>query len=139
MKVVIDTSVWISALISRQGGAREVLRLALSGRIEPQISEALFCEYEAVMRRESVQAKTPLNREEQQALFEAFLSTCRWNEIYYAWRPNLPDADDDFIVELAVAGGAERILTYNLKDFQKAQLRFAYTVSSPEEFLKEYR
>jgi len=138
MKVVIDTSVWISALISQNGAAREIVRRALTDRVEAQISEALFCEYEAVMHRPSVREKTPLSREEQGELFDAFLSVCRWNEIYYTWRPNLSDADDDFIVELAVASGAERILTYNLKDFHEAELRFRFQVSTPEIFLKEF-
>ncbi len=137
MKVVIDTSVWISALIQKNSKARELLRLALQGNILPQMSEALFCEHEAVMSRKKIQSLTPLSVEEQNILLDAYLATCTWNEIYYSWRPNLKDEDDNFIVELAVASGAKYILTYNLKDFSDAELSFNYKVTTPETFIKE--
>ncbi len=99
MKVVIDTNVWISALISKDGASREIIRLALLGEIVPQISTALFLEYEAVMKRESVKKFCALSIKEQEELFNAFLSTCNWNEIFYLWRPNLKDEADNFLVE----------------------------------------
>ena len=82
MKIVIDTSVWISALITKDSKARELLRLIFQGKLYPQISEALFREYEDVMKRKKIQNLTPLNQEEQNELFEAYLFTCEWNEIY---------------------------------------------------------
>ncbi len=137
MKVVIDTSVWISALIQKNSKARELLRLALQGSIVPQMSGTLFCEYEAVMKRSKIQSLTPININDQEALLDAYLSTCSWNEIYYSWRPNLKDEDDNFIVELAVASGARYILTYNLKDFSDTELSFNYKVMTPETFIKD--
>jgi len=138
MKVVIDTSVWISALIQKKSAARELLRLVLTDRVFPQMSEALFYEYESVMKRKKIQTLTPLTEEEQERLFYAYLSVCRWNEIYYMWRPNLKDEDDNFIVELAVVSGAECIITYNIKDFQNSELRFKHKVITPEVFIKEF-
>ncbi len=139
MKIVIDTSVWISALITKDSSARALLRLVLEEKVFPQMSEALFYEYEAVMKRQKIQKLSPLNAEEQKILFEAYLSTCRWNEIYYMWRANLKDADDDFIVELAVASGAGVIVTYNIKDFESAGLSFKHRVMTPEQFMKEWK
>ena len=46
-----------------------------------------------------------LDREEREALLNAFLSVCTWQTVYYLWRPNLPDEADNHLVELAVAGG----------------------------------
>ncbi len=138
MKVVIDTSVWISALITKDSSARELLRLVFHKKISPQISEALFNEYESVMKRDKIQKLTPLSIKEQTSLFNALLSTCKWNEIYYMWRPNLSDENDNFIVELAVASGAEAIITYNLKDFQSTELLFSHKVVTPEIFIKDF-
>ena len=101
MNVVIDTNVWISALISKDGVSREVIRWALLDKIAPQISTTLFLEYEDVMKREKIQTLCSLNIQEQEELFQAFLSTCKWNEIFYLWRPNLDDEGDDFLIELA--------------------------------------
>lgn len=137
MKIVIDTSVWISALITKDSGARELLRLVFNKKLFPQMSESLFREYEAVMKRKKIQQLTALTSYEQNELFEAYLSTCKWNEIYYTWRPNLKDEDDNFVVELAVASGAEVIVTYNIKDFINAELIFNHKIITPEDFIKE--
>ena len=137
MKVVIDTSVWISALIKKNSKSREILKLVFTGKLLPQISEALFREYESITTREDIQSQTILTKDEQQELFEAFLSQCCWNDIYYSWRPNLKDENDNFLVELAVASGAKTIITYNTKDFKNSQLIFNYKVLTPEEFINK--
>lgn len=137
MKVVIDTSIWISALIKKESKARDLLRLAFKQKIFPQINEPLFREYENVMNREKIQKLTPLSKTEQNELFEAFLATCRWNEIYYLWRPNLKDENDNFLIELAVASGAKAIITYNIKDFKNSELIFKHKIVTPENFLKD--
>ena len=139
MKVVIDTSVWISALITKESSARDVLRLVLEDKVYPQMSEALFYEYEDVMKRKKIQSLTPLTLEEQNTLFYAYLSSAKWNEIYYMWRPNLKDENDNFVVELAVASGAEYIITYNIKDFKNAELVFKHKVITPEQFIKDLK
>ncbi len=138
MKIVIDTSVWISALITKESDARKLLRLVFEKKVSPQISEALFREYEEVMKRKKIQTLSPLRVEEQNRLLNAYLSMCRWNEIYYMWRPNLSDEDDNFVVELAVASGAEVIITYNLKDFKSAELSFSHKIVTPEIFIKDF-
>ena len=137
MKVVIDTSVWISALIKKECGAREFLRLVFKDKVSPQMSEPLFREYESVMSRKKIQDLTVLTKDEQFELLNAFLSRCNWNNIYYSWRPNLKDENDNFLVELAVASGSKAIITYNLKDFKNAQLVFNHIITTPEDFIKE--
>ncbi len=89
------------------------------------------------MKREKIQILTPLTREEQHELFSAYLSKCKWNDIYYTWRPSLQDENDKFLIELAVASGAETIITYNTKDFKNAELLFSHRIVTPEIFLKE--
>lgn len=91
MKVVIDTSVWISSLISSDGSSREIIRLALKQKVLPQMGVSLFCEYEDVMKRAEIQQKTPLSSKEAEELFAAYLSYCRWSDIYFLWRPNVSD------------------------------------------------
>ncbi len=136
MNVVIDTNVWISALISKDGFSRDIIRLALNNKISPQISTSLFLEYETVMKRQKIQDLSSLTPEEQNELFQAFLSTCKWNEIFYLWRPNLNDKDDDFLVELAVASNSKVIITDNKKDIDSGELKFNFDVFTPAEFLK---
>lgn len=76
--------------------------------------------------------------EEQAVRFEAFLSVCDWIQVYYLWRPNLRDEGDNHLIELAVAGGAAMIVTNNVRDFQRPELRFpSIRVVAPEAFRKE--
>jgi len=138
MNVVIDTNIWISALISKEGTSRQIIRLALEDKISPQISTTLFNEYDAVMKRDKIQKLCRLDSEEQIVLLEAFLSTCQWNEIFYLWRPNLSDEGDNFLIELAVASNAKVIITDNVKDLVSGELQFNIEVLTPIEFLKRY-
>jgi predicted nucleic acid-binding protein len=58
--------------------------------------------------------------------------------VYFTWRPNLRDEADNPLVELAVAGGADAIVTRNLRDLGRMELRFPQLkVLGPEDFLKE--
>ncbi len=136
MNVVIDTSVWISALISQDGVSRQIVRYALQEKLKPQISTTLFLEYEAVMKREKIQKLCSLSVEEQEELYLAFLSTCSWNEIFYLWRPNLNDQDDNFLIELAVASNSKIIITENVKDLAFGELHFDIEVLTPKQFLE---
>ena len=138
MNIVIDTNVWISALISEEGTSREIIRHALQEKFVPQISTTLFLEYEAVMQRKKIQKLCSLSPSEQEELFHAFLSSCTWNEMFYLWRPNLQDKDDDFLIELAVASNSKIIITDNVKDIARGELRFDIEALTPKQFLERY-
>jgi len=57
-------------------------------------------------------------------LWAAIVSRCLWVRVYYLWRPNLHDEADNHVVELAVAGNAEAIVTHNTRRFRRNELRF---------------
>jgi putative PIN family toxin of toxin-antitoxin system len=135
---VIDTNVLVGALLRAGGHNRQVIRSCLQGRLEPLIGQALFLEYEDVFHRERVFRESPLSPRERRQLLEAYLSTCAWVDVYYLWRPNLRDEDDNHILELAVAGGASMIVTNNVRDFQEADLRFPeIRIATPRDLVKE--
>jgi hypothetical protein len=56
-----------------------------------------------------------------------FSSAATWPPIYFRWRPKLPDADDDHVLELAIAGGVEHLVTHSTRDFSRGELEFAST------------
>jgi putative PIN family toxin of toxin-antitoxin system len=138
--VVIDTGVFVSVLIRAGGANRQVLRACLEGRCEPLMGEKLFNEFEAVLGRPAVFRACPLTAGEREQLLDAFLSVCTWVPIYYLWRPNLPDEGDNHVVELAVAGGARAIVTQNVRDFRRGELRFpGLSVLTAADFLAQLR
>ena len=135
-KIVIDTSVFVSALIGPTGPSRALIRRCLEGDYQPLMGNALFSEYEAVLAREAILAQCRLTKAEIYTLFQAFMSVCKWTSIYYLWRPNLKDEADNHLIELAIAGNAKLIATQNLRDFQNADLLFpGLQVLSPVEIL----
>ena len=136
-KVVIDTSVMISALIGKRGASREVIRRCLTGEHLPLISNPLFQEYEDVSSRKRVKGACPLSEREIRDLLNAFYSVCSWVPIYYLWRPNLKDEDDNFLIELALAGNSQTIVTNNVKDLEAAELRFEdLRIFTPQQILR---
>jgi putative PIN family toxin of toxin-antitoxin system len=135
---VIDTNVLVGALLRAGGHNRQVIRSCLQGRLKPPIGQALFLEYEDVFHRERLFRESPLSPRERRQLLEAYLSTCAWVDVYYLWRPNLRDEDDNHILELAVAGGASTIVTNNVRDFQGVDLRFPeIRIATPRDLVKE--
>lgn len=124
LRIVVDTNVFVAATSSASGASREVLRRCLLGRYEPLMSQALFAEYESVLARSEPFRGSPISSKERNALWAALVSRCLWVRVYYLWRPNLPDEADNHVVELAVAGNAEAIVTHNTRDFRRNELRF---------------
>ena len=136
-RIVVDTSVFISALIGVRGPSRTVLRQCLTGIYHPLISNTLFLEYEAVSSRDLIRKRSPLLPDEIRTLLNAFYHVCEWVPIYYLWRPNLRDEGDNFLIELAVAGNATWIVTNNVKDLKNAELIFPdIQILKPEELLR---
>ncbi len=136
--IVVDTSIIISALIGSRGPNREILRRCLQGHYNPLISNALFCEYEDVTKRERVLKLCPLTENEIRELLNSFYSVCRWVPIYYLWRPNLIDEGDNFLIELAIAGNATHVVTNNIGDLKSAELRFPdLHILKPEKLLRD--
>ncbi len=138
MRLVLDTNVFISAILSKRGASRVILRRCLQGIDEPLMGQALFSEHESLLERTEVWAKAPISRQERETLWQAYLSVCQWVRVYYLWRPNLPDEADNHLVALALAGGAEYLLTHNVRDFARPELRFPHLrIRTPSQFLRE--
>ena len=95
-RVVVDTSIFVSAIIGTKGASRQVIRLCLNGDIVPLKRNSLFLEYEAVLSRGEILERCILTELEIRNLINAFYSVCRWIQIYCLWRPNLIDENDNF-------------------------------------------
>lgn len=124
MVVVVDTNVFVAALLGGKGSSREILRACLEGRLQPLMGASLFAEYESLLARRELFSGSRLTERERERILDGFLSVCRWVRIYFLWRPNLRDEADNHLIELAVAGGARALVTKNLRDFRRAELRF---------------
>jgi predicted nucleic acid-binding protein len=97
----------------------------------------LFAEYEDVFSRDETLVRSKLSAAACDELLDALLSVSELVEIYYAWRPNLRDEGDNHVFELAVAAGDAVLLTWNLRDFSRAELRFPHLrIMTPADWMK---
>jgi len=132
---VLDTNVLVSALRSEGGASREVLRRVLQGQYRPLFGTTLWLEYESMLGRDVWTDET--TPEEREVVLAALAYRGRWVTTYYGWRPNLPDEGDNHLIELAVAGGAEAVITHNVRDLESGDLRWTQLqILTPAQFLE---
>ena len=130
MRVALDTDVLVAAVRSRLGASRAWVRAVLSGEATLLLSVPLVLQYEAVLTRPEQLAPSGASAEQIGALLDALCAVCMPVEVSFLWRPVLRDADDEMVLEAAVNGGADRLLTFNERDFAGAE-RLGVTVERP--------
>ena len=137
LRIVFDTSVLVAAARSRAGASYALVSSIPAAEFELCLSVGLFVEWLAVMTRPE---NLPLNQTAEDALgFLRYLaSQAHLQEIHFLWRPFLPDADDDMVLELALAAGCRYIVTHNVKDFRGSE-ELGVSAISPRDFLKLIR
>ena len=129
-RVVLDTNILVTALLSKKGASFKLLSMIDDQRLEVVLSTPLVKEYEDVLLRK----KLALSKEDIDAVLDYMCQIGSHHKIYYLWRPILKDIKDDMVLELAVKANAV-IVTYNKKDFAQAR-KFDIDVLSAKEFLQ---
>ena len=133
VRIVLDTNVLVAGLRSRQGVSFRLLNEVGRGRFEIALSVPLVLEYEdALLRHASV---TGLSRRDVDVILDYFCSVAHLQEIFFLWRPLLPDPKDDLVLELAVAAGCRTVITYNVRDFRGGE-SLGISAQRPGPFLK---
>ena len=129
----MDTNVFIAALRSKSGASYRLLLLVGLGRFEVVMSVPLVLGYEAVANR--MMAEIPIDGGGLEDLLSYLCGVADPVKIHFLWRPLLGDAKDDMVLELAVAGHCDCIVTHNGKDFEGG-IRFGIEVISARNFLR---
>jgi putative PIN family toxin of toxin-antitoxin system len=136
MRYVIDTNVVVAALRSPKGASAEFLRRVRLGDVIMLVSVPLFAEYEAVATRSEHLEAAGATRAEIENVLDVLARFAEPVEIHYLWRPRLRDPDDDMVLEVAVNGRAEAIVTFNRGDFGAVPSQFGIEVLNPGEALR---
>lgn len=130
MKVVLDTNVYISAILFG-GNCEEILRLAAQRSFEVVISKSIILEIEAVLKEKFQWSKKQVSD---------VLTYLR--NITTVIKPNISlsvikdDPSDNKILECAVAAGANYIVTGDKNHLLPVKEYRGIKIVSPAEFLK---
>lgn len=139
VRVVLDTNVVVAALRSGRGASRQLLLAALDRRIVMLASVPLMLEYEAVLTRPVQLLETGLDRKEMIEVLDAVAAVVEPVSMRFLWRPCLKDPGDEMVLETAVNGRANRLVTFNKRHFAGAAVHFGISVASPGDLWREIR
>ena len=133
MRVVLDTNVLVAAMRSPRGASAHLLRAAQQRRLTPIISVALLFEYEAVLTRPEHCAVANVTPTDVHKALDAFLLIAEPVTGNWRLRPQLPDPDDDMVLEAAVNGDASAIITFEIRTFRAIATCLPIRVLTPAE------
>ena len=133
MRIVLDTNVLVSALLSPFGPPGEILRLVTTGVIQVCHDTRILGEYRQVLLRPAF----PFRPHHVDSLLDQIEAD---GEAVTAFplSERLPDPDDEAFLEVALAGAARYLVTGNLKHYPERS-RQGVAVTSPRGFLESYR
>ncbi len=137
LRAVLDTSVIVASLRSRTGASNILLRRVVARQVRPLVTTALLYEYEAVLKRPEHQLVHGLSADAIDHFLNAFAAAAEGIDVNYRWRPQLSDPDDELVLEAAINGRADILVTHNIRDFISATSRFRLRTITPGELIKE--
>jgi putative PIN family toxin of toxin-antitoxin system len=132
VRIVLDTNVVVSGLLSGARPPGQILDRVVTGEFHPCVDDRLLAEYDDVLHRPRL--KLDPRRVETFLAFvreSAVHVTCPTSDI------TLPDPDDVALLEVAISAAAQCLITGNLKHFPEDQ-RAGVLVMSPAEFIARY-
>ena len=139
VRIVLDTASFVTAVRSSDGAAGEVVRMIFREEIVPLMDLKLGLEYRDVALRSEHITASALNKREILELIEAVEAFAEPVEVVMKPRPMSPDPSDDMVLDVAINGRAEALVTSNKKHFAAAGKRFGIPVLTPGELLEKMR
>jgi len=138
-RIVLDTSVVVAGLRSRLGAANALLRLVAERRLRLLATPPLFLEYEEVLKRPEHRLAHGLALGEIDELLAELAALIEPVEIHFQWRPQARDPSDEMVLEAAINGHADALVTYNVADFAAAGERFKIAIVRPADVLRRVK
>lgn len=135
LRAVVDTNILIAARRSRFGASNALLRAADEGAFRMLASVPLFLEYEAVLTRPEHLLASRLSERMVKDFLDYLARLVEPIRLHYLWRPQLGDVADEMVLETAINGRADCIVTFNKRHFAPAA-RFGIETIWPDEALR---
>lgn len=133
MKIVLDTNVLVSGLLTPFGPSGEIVRMVFSGELTVYIDARILAEYKDVLHR----PKFKFNEDHIGILLD-FIKQYGQFTSSSPLKNRLPDPDDEPFLEVAIAGMVNSLVTGNKKHYPSSVFKGIH-IFSPSEFLEFYR
>lgn len=129
MKIVLDTNVLVSGLLSPYGAPADVLRMVVGGAATPCVDARILVEYAQVLAR----PRFGFTTDAVDALI-GLIATEGEHVVATPWHEPLLDPDDAPFLEVALASGAACLVTVDLAHFP-LDARGGVEVRTPAAFI----
>ena len=133
MKIVLDTNVIVSGLLTPFGPSGKIVRMASAGELILYIDARILSEYQEVLHR----PKFKFNKDHISILLD-FIKLYGQFVSSLPLKNRLPDPDDEPFLEVAIAGKVRSLITGNIVHYPHST-REGIKIFSPSEFLEFFR
>lgn len=130
-RVLLDTNVLVAGFSSSKGASYAVLQAVAAGQLQIVASTALWLEYESVLKRDEIRVLHGFSVKQIDGLLSALAVWVHPVMLHYVWRPQLRDPGDEMVLEAAVNGQVDAIVTHNTRDFVSVAPSFGLKVLTP--------
>jgi putative PIN family toxin of toxin-antitoxin system len=135
VRLVLDTDAVVAAMRSPRGASAGIILAARQEQVRLLVSVPLALEYESVCRKAEHRLAAGLSDRQVEIFLDAVIAMAEPVQTHFLWRPQLRDPNDEMVLEAAVNGRADAIVTFNRRDFGSAPERFGVEILLPREAL----
>jgi predicted nucleic acid-binding protein len=129
----------VAAIRSPAGASAAILRAIRQESATLLLSVPLALEYEATCRRAEHRLAAGLSERQVDIVLSALIAMAEPVETHFLWRPQLRDPNDEMVLEAAVNGRADALVTFNLRDYGTAPRRFGLDLMLPRTAIERIR
>ena len=132
-RVILDTNVIVAAMRSKVGASYRLLMTIGHPQWQSVVTSALMYEYEDVARRPG--NVSGLSSQEITDILDLLYRESHRQVAWFSWRPVSSDPGDDLILDAAIAGGCDFVVSFNERHLRVSR-SFGIETLRPAEFLK---
>ena len=136
---MLDTDVVVAAMRSPRGASAELLRRIDGGKAVMLLTVALALEYEAICALAEHRLASGLSASDAALYVDGLIALAEPVRAFFRWRPQLRDPGDELVLEAAVNGRADAIVTFNESHLREARKSFGIEVIRPAEALRRIK
>ena len=133
MKIVLDTNVLVSGLLTPFGPSGKIVRMVSAGELILYIDARILSEYQEVLHC----PKFKFNKDHISILLD-FIKLYGQFVSSLPLKNRLPDPDDEPFLEVAIAGKVRSLIIGNIVHYPPSS-RKGIKIFSPSEFLEFFR